>query len=87
MEQAHGLVVPDNVVWQLKKAWYGRRMAGQKFVEWTAGHLGEVGFGRIPAAPWLFYGSATQQGVVIEVLDDVYATGHWPFEGVEGAGD
>ena len=73
-QEARGIEIPNNVVWKLKKEWYGRRIAGQKFVEWTAGHLGEVGFGRNPAAPWLFYNSAS--GVVIEVhMDDIYATG------------
>ena len=66
-QEARGVEIPNNVVWRLKKEWYGRRIAGQKFVEWTAGHLGKVGFGRNPAAPWLFYNSAS--GVVIEVHD------------------
>ena len=73
-QEARGIEIPNNVVWKLKKEWYGHRIAGQTFVEWTAGHLGEIGFGRNPAAPWLFYNSAS--GVVIEVhMADVYATG------------
>ena len=37
-----GVTCPENVVWKPKKEWYGRRIAGQAFVEWTAGHLKEL---------------------------------------------
>ena len=61
-------------VWQLKVEWYGRRIAGQSFVEWAAQHLSEEDFKRCVAAPWLFYNSTT--GVVMEVhMHDFYATG------------
>ena len=69
-----GVTLPENVVWKLKKEWYGRRIAGQAFVEWTAGHLKDLAFERNPAAPWLFFNSGS--GVVVEVhMDDIYATG------------
>ena len=45
----------ESVVWKLKKERYGRRIAGQAFVEWTAGHLKYLALERNPAAPWLFF--------------------------------
>eukprot|EP00435_Cladocopium_sp_Y103_P020520 s28_g5.t1 len=61
-------------VWRLKVEWYGRRIAGQSFVEWAASHLSAEDFKRCLAAPWLFFNSTT--GVVMEVhMDDFYATG------------
>ena len=69
-----GVDLPDRVVWKLNTEWYGRRIAGQAFVEWAAGHLKEIDFKRNPAAPWMFYNPAS--GVLMEVhMDDFYATG------------
>ena len=60
-----GVDPPDRVVWKLNTEWYGRRIAGFK----------EMDFKRNPAAPWMFYNSAS--GVLMEVhMDDFYATGH-----------
>ena len=69
-----GVTLPEKVVWKLKKEWYGRRIAGQCFVEWAAGHLKDLGFSRNPAAPWLFHNSS--KGILMEVhMDDFFATG------------
>ena len=57
-----GVTLPENVVWKLKKEWYGRRIAGQAFVEWTAGHLKDLKFERNPAPPWLLFNASS--GVV-----------------------
>ena len=76
-----GVTLPENVVWKLKKEWYGRRVAGQAFVEWTAGHLKDLKFERNPAAPWLFFNA--NSGVVVEVhMDDIFATG--PYKALVG---
>ena len=59
---------------KLKKEWYGRRVAGQKFVEWAANHLQEIGMERSTFAPWLFYDAV--RDVAMEVhMDDFFATG------------
>lgn len=64
----------DFIVWMLSVEWYGRRIAGQSFVEWAAGHLKDLKFARCKAAPWLFHNATS--GIVMEVhMDDFYATG------------
>ena len=69
-----GVELPDKVVWKLNKEWYGRRIAGQCFVEWAAGHLKDLGFSRNPAAPWLFHDSTN--GILMEAhMDDFFAAG------------
>eukprot|EP00913_Durusdinium_trenchii_P014967 g14039.t1 len=67
-QEARGIEIPNNVVWKLKKEWYGHRIAGQTFVEWTAGHLGEIGFGRNPAAPGLDVAGFGQIGSYLPVV-------------------
>eukprot|EP00435_Cladocopium_sp_Y103_P027470 s353_g6.t1 len=70
----------DQLAWKLLKEWYGRRKAGQSFVEWAAGHLKDIDFQRNIAAPWLFFNSSL--GVLVEVhMDDFFATG--PTKGLE----
>ena len=69
-----GVELPDKVVWKRKKEWYGRRIAGQCFVERAAGRVKELGFTRNVAAPWLFHD--TTKGILMEVhMDDFFATG------------
>ena len=64
----------DHIVWKLEKEWYGRRKAGQSFVEWAAGKVVKIGLNRNAAAPWLFHDPV--KDILMEVhMDDFYATG------------
>ena len=78
-----GVDLPDRVVWKLNTEWYGRRIAGQAFVEWAAGHLKEVDFKRNPAAPWMFYNPAS--GVLMEVYGRLLC--HWTQGSFARAGE
>ena len=62
-----------NVVWNLKKEWYGRRIAGNRWVEWFAGKLKKNGCDRCVVAPWFF---THPNGIHLEMhMDDIYGCG------------
>ena len=67
------------VKWRLLKEWYGRRVAGTRWVEWFAEKLRTDGFERCVIAPWFFRHA---KGIHAEVhMDDIYGCG--PLEQVK----
>ena len=63
-----------DVVWRLKKEWYGRRVAGQKFVDWAAKQSCSEGFDRSIVAPWFFHNAARDISMEVH-MDDFHGTG------------
>ena len=67
------LGLPTNVKWKLLKEWYGRRVAGTRWVEWFALKLKAAGFERCIIAPWFY---RHPKGLHAEVhMDDIYGCG------------
>ena len=62
------------VMWQLEKEWYGRRVAGTRWVEWAAGKLVKAGCIRSTLAPWLFHHPALDISCELH-MDDIYGCG------------
>jgi len=60
-----------DVKWQLVKVLYGRRRAGQKWVDWLAEVLSSIGFQRCEEAPQFFY-DPTRPCVVEAHMDDMH---------------
>ena len=61
------------VKWKLKKEWYGRRIAGNRWVEWFAGKLKKNGCDKCIVASWFF---TRPNGIHLEMhMDDIYGCG------------
>ena len=71
---------PTNVMWQLRTEWYGRRVAGTRWVEFAAGKIMKQGFKRCEIAPWFFHNASTDISLELH-MDDIYECG--PKEKVE----
>ena len=69
-----------DVMWQLRTEWYGRRVAGTRWVEFAAGKIMKQGFKRCEIAPWFFYNAASDISLELR-MDDIYGCG--PKEKVE----
>ena len=69
-----------DVMWQLRTEWYGRRVAGTRWVEFAAGKIMKQGFKRCEIAPWFFYNAASDISLELH-MDDIYGCG--PKEKVE----
>ena len=65
---------PTDVMWQLEKEWYGRRVAGTRFVEWAAGKVVKGGCLRSALAPWLFHHPTLDISLEWH-MDDIYGCG------------
>lgn len=63
-----------DVLWKLKKKWYGRRIAGQKFVDWAAKQSESEGFERSLVAPWFFHHGPKDNSMEVH-MDDFHGTG------------
>ena len=66
--------LPWDMMWKLNTEWYGRRVAGQKFVEWFAKILEEQGCKRSTVAPWFFYHPSWDISLEMH-MDDLYGCG------------
>ena len=70
---------PTNVMWKLKKEWYGRRVAGTRWVEFIAEVIIGEGFQRCDVAPWFFYHPGKRISMEVH-MDDMYGCA-WSQEG------
>lgn len=65
---------PTDVMWMLQTEWYGRRVAGTKWVEWAAGKVMKAGCQRSKLAPWLFHHPTLDISLELH-MDDIYGCG------------
>ena len=63
-----------DVMWELLKEWYGRRVAGTMWVEWAAEIVVETGCLRNTLAPWLFHHPTLDISLELH-MDDIYGCG------------
>eukprot|EP00434_Breviolum_minutum_P036168 symbB.v1.2.032038.t1/scaffold3793.1/size50245/2 len=66
--------LPTDVMWKLKKEWYGRRVAGTRWVEFIAEIVVGEGFQRCSVAPWFFHHPGKRIAMEIH-MDDMYGCG------------
>eukprot|EP00435_Cladocopium_sp_Y103_P016734 s3384_g4.t1 len=65
---------PTDVLWKLEKEWYGRRVAGTRWVEFAAGIIVKKGCVRSELAPWLFHHPRLDISLELH-MDDIYGCG------------
>ena len=65
---------PTDVMWRLDKEWYGRRVAGTRWVEWYADQLKEMNCQRNTIAPWFFHHAGYDISLEVH-MDDIYGCG------------
>ena len=65
---------PTDVMWRLDKEWYGRRVAGTRWVEWAASKVMKLGCLRSELAPWLFHHPRLDISLELH-MDDIYGCG------------
>jgi hypothetical protein len=66
--------VPKDVMWRLEKEWYGRRVAGTRWVEFAASKVMKLGCLRSGLAPWLFHHPRLDISLELH-MDDIYGCG------------
>eukprot|EP00435_Cladocopium_sp_Y103_P033607 s961_g8.t1 len=71
---------PTDVLWRLLKEWYGRRVAGTRWVKFAAGKIMKAGCLRSEFAPWLFHHPRLDISLELH-MDDIYGCG--PKEAVK----
>ncbi|OLQ03440.1 Retrovirus-related Pol polyprotein from transposon TNT 1-94 [Symbiodinium microadriaticum] len=74
LEKRRAQGLSTKVLWKLKKEWYGRRVAGQKFVDWAAKQSASEGFERSVVAPWFFHHGPKDISMEVH-MDDFHGTG------------